>query len=580
MVASTHWLASAAGMAALERGGNAFDAAVTAGFVIQVVEPHMGGPGGEVPILLYDARRREARVVCGQGPAPRRATVAAFRELGLECVPGTGPLAACVPGAFDAWMLLLRDYGTLELRDVLAPAIGYAAGGYPLVAEIRETIAGVEQLFRDEWASSADVYLPGGELPRVGELFRNADLAATYRRVVADAEKSARTREGRIDAARGAFYRGWVAESIGSWVEATEVLDTSGRRHRGVLTADDLAGWQATYEPPVTLEHHGLTVCKTGPWGQGPVMLQQLALLQGFELEALRGADFVHTVVEAAKLAFADRDAWYGDPSFAEVPLDALLSPEYADRRRAQMGPSASRALQPGTAAGLKGRIPGVGGDHGDGAGAGEPLAAVLRRHGSSRHGGDTSHVDVVDRVGNMVSATPSGGWLSGAPVIPGLGFCLGTRAQMLWLDEEHPNGLAPGKRPRTTLTPTLVLQEGEPHLALGAPGGDSQDQWSLIALLRHLHHGQDLQQAIDDPMFRTGHLVHSFHPHERELGHLAVEARMEDDTVAELRRRGHDVTVVGPWELGRVCAVGREPSGVLKAAASSRGVRCYAVGR
>jgi gamma-glutamyltranspeptidase / glutathione hydrolase len=575
MIASTHWLASAAGMAALERGGNAFDAAVTAGFVIQVVEPHMGGPGGEVPILLFDAVRSQPTVICGQGPAPRSATIAAYRELGLDLVPGTGPLAACVPGAFGAWMLLLRDFGTLELCDALAPAIDYAERGFPLVAEIRETIATVEQLFREEWTSSAQRYLPGGRLPRTGELFRNPELAATYRRIVSEAKRSSSTRESRIDAALDAFYRGWVAEEIGSWVESTAALDTSGRRHRGLLTADDLAAWRPTCEPPVTLEYGGLTICKTGPWGQGPVMLQQLALLRGFPLNELRGADFVHPVVEAAKLAFADRDAWYGDPAFASVPLDELLSGGYADRRRALIGASASHELRPGTVGGAAPRIPELADDGGAVPAAGEPLAALARRHG-----GDTSHVDVVDRHGNMVSATPSGGWLQGSPAIPGLGFCLGTRAQMFWLDADHPNGLAPGKRPRTTLSPTLVLEDGEPRLALGTPGGDSQDQWSLIALLRHLHHQRDLQEAIDAAMFRTGHLVHSFHPRERELGHVDIEERAGADTVAELRRRGHEVTVVGPWALGRVCAVGREPSGILKAAASSRGLRCYAVGR
>ncbi|MGZ8648089.1 MAG: gamma-glutamyltransferase family protein, partial [Solirubrobacteraceae bacterium] len=340
MVASTHWLASGAGMSVLERGGNAFDAAVAAGLVLQVVEPHLNGPGGDVPAIIHSAERDEVIVICGQGPAPGAATPARFAELGLDLIPGSGPLAAVVPGAFDAWMLMLRDFGTWELADVMEAAIGYARDGYPLVPNIRAAVAGVEDLLREEWPSSAEIYLPGGELPVAGERFRNVALADTYERIVG--ESAASTREGRIDAARDAFYRGWVAEAIDAWVRDTEVMDSSGRRHRGLLSGDDLAGWQATLEPPVSLDYHGHTICKTGPWGQGPVMLQQLALLAGFDLEAMGpGPDYVHTVIECAKLAFADREAWYGDPAFARVPLDQLLSRAYAEERRALVTDSA-----------------------------------------------------------------------------------------------------------------------------------------------------------------------------------------------------------------------------------------------
>ena len=493
MVASTHWLASAAGMGILERGGNAFDAAVAAGFVLQVVEPHLNGPGGEVPMLLYGAERDDVVVVCGQGPAPAAAQPARFAELGLDLIPGTGLLAACVPGAFDAWMLLLRDFGTLGLADVMEPAIAYAERGYPLVANIRIAVEGIEPLLREEWTTSAESYLPGGELPRAGELFRNRALAETYRRVVTESERAASTREGRIDAARDAFYRGWIAEAIADWLEDAEVMDSSGRRHRGLLGGDDLARWEATLEAPVTLDYHGHTVCKTGPWGQGPVMLQQLALLAGFDLEAMGpGPDYVHTVVECAKLAFADREAWYGDPDFTDVPLDALLSPAYADERRGLVAETASDSLRPGTVEGAEPRLPPLA-EAAAGAATSEPTLALSREDR-----GDTCHLDVADRHGNLVSATPSGGWLHGSPLVPGLGFCLGTRAQMFWLTEGLPNSLEPGKRPRTTLTPTLVLRDGAPYMAMGTPGGDMQDQWSLAMLLGHLHFGLDLQAAID----------------------------------------------------------------------------------
>ena len=328
MVASTHWLASATGMAMLERGGNAFDAAVATGFTLQVVEPHLNGPGGDLPIVMWSAERGEPLVVCGQGTAPAAATIERFRELGHELVPGTGLLAACVPGAFDGWLLLLRDFGTLGLDDVLEQAIGYAEQGYPVIPGITATIDRTEPLLRS-WPSSADLYLPA---PQPGTLFRNPALAATYRRILEEAGTG--SREARIDRARDAFYRGFVADEI----------DRFSAENGGLLAGGDLAGWEAAVEAPVTFDYHGYTVCKTGPWGQGPVFLQQLALLAGLDLPALGvgSAEYVHTIVECAKLAFADRDAFYGDPAFVDVPLDHLLSPEYSDERRLLVGESAS----------------------------------------------------------------------------------------------------------------------------------------------------------------------------------------------------------------------------------------------
>ncbi|MEO8689359.1 MAG: gamma-glutamyltransferase family protein [Solirubrobacteraceae bacterium] len=575
MVASTHWLASGVGMSVLERGGNAFDAAVAAGLVLQVVEPHLNGPGGDLPAIIHSAERDEVLVICGQGPAPAAATPARFAELGLDLIPGSGPLAAVVPGAFDAWMLMLREFGTWELADVMEFAIGYARDGYPLVPSIRVAVAGVEQLLRAEWTSSAEIYLPGGDLPAAGERFRNLPLADAYGRIALESRRAASTREGRIDGARDAFYRGWVAEAIDGWVRDTEVMDTSGRRHRGLLSGGDLAGWYATLEAPVTLDYHGHTICKTGPWGQGPVMLQQLGMLAGFDLEAMGpGPDFIHTVIECAKLAFADREAYYGDPDFADVPLAALLSAAYADERRALVGERASEVLRPGSPDGREPVLPPLARAAADAVGS-EPTLALAQE---TR--GDTCHLDVADRHGNLVSATPSGGWLHAAPVIPGLGFCLGTRAQMFWLTEGLPNSLEPRKRPRTTLTPTLVLRGGDPYMAIGTPGGDMQDQWSLGALLGHLHFGRDLQAAIDAPSFHTNHLPSSFHPRELRLNELEIEERAGEATLAELRRRGHDVQVRPPWSLGRVSAVAREPGGMLKAGANARGMQGYAVGR
>jgi gamma-glutamyltranspeptidase/glutathione hydrolase len=557
MVASTHWLASSAGMGVLERGGNAFDAAVAAGFVLQVVEPHLNGPGGDVPAIVYSKASDELRVMCGQGPAPAAATIDAYTSRGLDLVPGVGPLAAVVPGAFDAWALMLRDFGTWELADVMAPAIAYARDGYPVVPGIVAAIRGVEDELRTEWTSSGEVYLP---IPEVGQLFRNVPLADAYERIARSAGGS---REARIDAARDAFYRGFVAEAVDSFFAEQD----------GLLSAEDMAGWSATLEDPVTLDYRGHTICKTGPWGQGPVMLQQLALLAGFDLEAMGpGPDFVHTVVECAKLAFADREAWYGDPDFVDVPLAALLSAAYADERRALVGERASEELRPGSPGGREPQLPPLpGGTAAVAAGSGEPTLGLA---------GDTCHLDVADRHGNLVSATPSGGWLHGSPNVPGLGFCMGTRGQMFWLTEGLANSLEPGKRPRTTLTPTLVLRDGEPYMSIGTPGGDMQDQWQLGALLGHLVFGRNLQEAIDAPSFHTNHMPSSFHPRDVHLNEVEIEERAGSETIDELRRRGHDVVVRPPWSLGRVSAVARERDGLLKAGANPRGMQGYAVGR
>ncbi|MFC7329033.1 gamma-glutamyltransferase family protein [Marinactinospora rubrisoli] len=577
MVASTHWLASAAGMAVLERGGNAFDAAVATGFTLQVVEPHLNGPAGEVPIIFQPAGGTPT-VLCGQGPAPAAATPEAFA--GLDRIPGSGVLPACVPGAFDAWLLLLRDHGTLPLREVLAFAIHYARRGYPLVPQITAKIDSVREVFQSWWPSSAALYLRDGAVPAAGSMQANPALADTYQRIVEESERAARTREGRIDAARRLWREGFVAEAIVDFL-AAEIPDGTGAAHRALLSGDDLASWRAGYEDPVSVDYNGHTVHKTGPWGQGPVFLQQLRLAEALgtgETDVL-SAEFVHRVTEAAKLAFADREAWYGDPRFADVPLATLLSAGYAAERAALVAERASLELRPGSPDGRTPHLPELrtAGSTGPSAGtSGEP---TVDRAGEQR--GDTCHLDIVDAQGNIVSATPSGGWLASSPVIPSLGFPLGTRGQMFWLDPASPSVVAPGKRPRTTLTPTLVTRGGEAVIALGTPGGDQQDQWSLTYFLRLMHGGMNLQEAIDAPMFHTNAFPSSFHPRETAPGEVVIEDRIGADVVAELRRRGHRVVVSDAWSLGRLAAVARDPeSGVLRAAANPRGMQGYAVGR
>jgi gamma-glutamyltranspeptidase/glutathione hydrolase len=584
MVASTHWLASAAGMAVLEHGGNAFDAAVAAGFALQVVEPHLNGPGGEVPILLARAGSSEIEGICGQGVAPAKATIEHYLSLGLNLVPGSGLLAAVVPGAFDAWMLMLLRYGTMHPRQVLEYAIGLARNGYPLVDRISETIASVETLLRQEWPSSAALYLPGGAVPQPGTLFCNPVLADTYERIVREAEAAGSSREAQIESARRAWAEGFVAEEIDRFCRSAEVMDSSGRRHKGVLTADDMAGWRASFERPLTYDYKDFTVAKFGPWCQGPVFLQQLALLESYDIDRMDplGPDFVHLVTEAAKLAFADREAFYGDPDFVAVPTDRLLSAQYNAERRKLITERASADLRPGT-------IPGFGGPvdyesavrpagqvEFDALGGGEPTTQGTLGQTAP---GDTCHLDVVDRDGNMVSATPSGGWLHSSPIIPALGLCLGSRAQMFWLKKGLPASLVPGKRPRSTLTPSLALRGGKPYLAFGTPGGDYQDQWTLTFFLRHVHHRMNLQEAIDCPMFHTDHMPSSFWPRTAHPASLSVETRMPEKTICELQRRGHRITVAEPWSLGRISAAGREGA-LLKAAANPRYMQGYAIGR
>lgn len=587
VVTSTHWIASAVGMKILEAGGNAFDAAVATGFTLQVVEPHLNGPLGEVPALVCRAGEDAPTVICGQGVAPARATIEHYRAEGLALVPGTGHLAAVVPGALDAWLLMLRDWGTMELAEVLAPALHYARTGHPLLPRVAATIAGVAEMFREEWPSSARVFLPGGAPPAPGALFANPELADFWERLLAEAAgataRGAAGREARIEAARRAASGGFVAEAIDSFVREATPMDATGERRRGVLSGDDIARWRASCEPALACDTHGLRVWKTGPWGQGPVLLQALRLMEGIVPDDLDGPDFVHLCAEALKLAMADREAYYGDPDFVEVPLEELLSDAYTAARRALIGAEASFATRPGRldpaladAAIARAAAGAAGGEAVPGAvaGSGEPTMAHL-----SPREGDTCHLDVIDAAGNMVSATPSGGWLQSNPVVPGLGVPLGTRAQMFWLDPGRPSALGPGRRPRTTLTPTMAGR-GRPSLACGTPGGDQQDQWQLALLLRLAHGGANLQAAIDAPLFHTAHPTSSFYPRGSRPGHLMVEPAFGEATIAALAARGHGLEVSEPWAIGRLCAARRNEDGTVAAAATPRLMQAYAIGR
>lgn len=592
VVGSTHWLATAAAMSILEKGGNAFDAAVAGGFVLQVVEPHMNGLGGDLPLIFHSAKTGKSEVICGQGPAPAGATIAHYKAQGLDLVPGSGLLATVIPGAFDAWMVMLRDHGSMKPAEVLAHAISYAEKGWPMAPLVAATIERLVDFFNDEWPTSAATWLPGGKAPEAGKLFKNPSLAQTLTRLVKEGEAAGGDRVKQVEAMRRAWRQGFVAEAIDRWCRSAEVMDTSGKKNKGVLTGQDMAGWEATYEEPTKLDYHNATVLKGGFWSQGPVLLQQLQILKRDDLSKLdpNGPDFVHLVVEACKLALADREAYYGDPKFVKVPAETLLSDAYGQARRNEIGAHALQDLKPGHIPGYSAKIDFTlvereGHDIAfDAMGAGEPVKQSdfdsqipVGPRGSAK--GDTCHLDVIDRWGNLVSATPSGAWLQSSPTIPDLGFCLNSRAQMFWLEEGTPASLAPGKRPRTTLSANLALIDGKPSMVFGTPGGDYQDQWSLTFFLRHLHHGMNLQEAIDAPMFDTDHMPSSFWPRAADLGSLTLEARFDPKTVTELKRRGHRVKLVEGWSQGRLSAC-RKDGELLRAGANPRFVQGYAAGR
>ncbi|WP_346812957.1 gamma-glutamyltransferase [Nocardioides sp. ChNu-99] len=598
MAAATHWLAAGSAQSVLERGGNAVDAAVAAAFVLHAVEPHLNGPGGDLVGILAPAGG-DPVVVNGQGPAPAGATIEHLRAEGLTTVPGSGALAAAVPAAVESLLALLEQHGTWELGDVLAPAVHYLEEGHAAGAQLCRTVAVMGDHFTEHWPDSAALWMPEGRAPEPGEVVRNPAYAATLRRLVAAAEApdladaAGGTREDRVRAARAEWRAGGVAEAVVAHGR-TPNRHSSGTDHAGVLTLADLADDPVRLEEPVTASFRGTTIHKAGFWSQGPVLLQTLAILDHLPDERLDPSTAlgVHTIVEALKLAMADRDAHYGG-SADRATLEALLSPEYAAARARLVGETASLEFRPGEVAGLVPFVPPlrrpedveVAGPPGPGQPAGRPARPVgvgeptVARNGETR--GDTCHVDVVDAAGNLVALTPSGGWLQSSPTIPGLGFCLGTRLQMTWLDEASPSALRPGTRPRTTLSPTVLSRDGVPFAALGTPGGDQQDQWQLLYLLRLLVGGYTPQEAIDAPAFHTTSIVSSFWPRTWEPGGVVVEDRLGADVVAELRERGHDVTLSGPWTLGRISTVGRDlATGLLFGAANPRGAQGYAVGR
>ena len=563
VVASGHYLASEVGMHILRGGGNAVDAGVAMGFCLAVLEPHLNGIAGESPILIHHAASKRVVAINGQGVAPRAATIDWFSKRGYGLIPGDGLIAATVPSQPDNWITALAQFGTMSLETVLSPALDLARNGFPMYHGLRTAIEKCRDRFVAEWPGSAAIYLPEGRVPQWGDKFVNRAWADNMELLVrAERSHLGQGRSKALAAARDVFYRGHVAERIAEFCDRTTVRDATGGEYGGLLRYEDLAAFHCEVEEPVSVDYHGLDVWKCGPWTQGPVFLQMLRLLEGFDLGGLghNSPDYIHTWIECAKLAFADREFYYGDPAFANVPLDLLLSRAYAEQRRQLIDPSrSSLELRPGDQ-------------------APRPLKLIL---GDDRsYSGDTTHLCAIDSQGNMIAATPSGSWIPSNPVIPELGFPLGTRAQMFSLDPEHPNALAPGKRPRTSLTPSLVTREGQPFMVFGTPGGDQQDQWTLQFFLNLVDFGMDIQQALDAPTFHSQHFPSSFYPRAQYPGRIVMEQTIPDSVRDALARRGHEIEVGPAWSHGRVLGVRIDVEhGLIFGGASPRGETGYAMG-
>ena len=578
VVTSGHYLATAAGAHVMDQGGNAIDSAAAMCICLNLLEPYANGIGGEAPTLIHSAAEGKPFAISGMGCSPAALTIDYCREHGIDLIPGDGYLPACVPATLDTWACAVARFGRLRFRDILAPAIELAADGFPVYPAFSRTTADRAALFLERYPSTAAIYCPGGRIPQPGERFRNPDFAAMLRMLVAAEEAAGGGRERGIEAARDAFYHGPIAERIVRFI-AEPLLDASGEEHAGLLTMDDMAAWRAAVEEPCSVDFRGVRVHKCGPWTQGPVFLQQLRLLDGFDLQAMEhnSAEYLHTVIECAKLAFADREAYYGDPEHDRVPLDRLLSAGYADDRRRAVGADASGELVAGPLGAEGLALADVAADHRAALGIAGRRAGAGAGHA---HMGDTTHCDAVDADGNMVSCTPSGGWIGTSPVVPGLGFPLGTRAQMFYLNPNRANAAAGRKRPRATLTPSLVTRDGRPDLVFGTPGGDGQDQWTLQVFLNHAVFGMPLQQALEAPTVHSIHFPSSFYPRRAFPRGVSAESRIDADALDELRRRGHQVRMTGPWGHGKPMAARIDADqGVMRGGVSPRGVIGYAQG-
>ena len=555
VVAAGHPLVSMAGMRMLLGGGNAFDAAVAAGFAAAVVEPTASYTlCGECVALIHDARRGETHAVSGQGTAPGLATIPFFRDRGLDRIPtGPGPdahLSFTVPGAVDAYLTILERFGTKSVGEVLAPAVDYAERGFPMYEYMHRMLAIPETRTQFDLypPGGRDVFYPGGRTPPVDARFVQPALAGTLTRLVEAGTRAGGDRTAGIAAARERFYRGDIAATIGAF----------SQRVGGLLRAGDLAGYRARVEPPLRTAFAGREILGQSAWTQGPVLMQALGMLATVDLRGLghNSARYVHVVAEALKLAFADRERYYGDSP--DVPLASLLAPAYTRERAALI--RMDRAMPAAPPAGdLPGAAAAVAGHR----------AAATEAPSAATDG--TTHVAAIDREGNLICLTPSGGVFRKSAFVPELGCTLSTRSEMFVLEDGHPNGLAPGKRPRTTLVSYLICEDGVPTATVGCPGGDDQAQADLQIILNLLVFGMNPQQAVEAPRFSTQTLVNSFYPRAYRPGQLHVEPGIPERTRAELRALGHVVSEIGACGIGAVVTRRDRSTGVLSAGADPR---------
>ena len=582
VVTSGHYLVSSVGLQMLMRGGNAIDAAAAMGICETLLEPQSCGIGGEVPTLVYSAKEGRTYAISGMGWSAKAFTIEWCRQNGIDLIPGDGYLPACVPAVVGTWTTALARWGTMIFAEIVQPTIDLAENGFPLYDGLRQRLASDYAKYTELYPTTGEIYFRNGSAPKTGELIRNPDFGAMLRSLC-DAEKQAkgRGRVAGIEAACDEYYKGGVAETIIRFIQDNPVEDASGMAHKGLLEYEDLAEWHAAVEQPVSLEYSGLDVHKCSAWTQGPLFLQQLAILKTMDVTSLghNSADYLHTWVESAKLAFADREAYYGDPAFDEVPIDMLLSEDYAQKRAGQIGALASRELRPGDLGGGAPDYTAVSVAEDNRAALGVAAREVRDLGIGHAHIGDTTHLDAMDAEGNMVAATPSGGWLGTSPVIKGLGFPLGTRGQMFYLNPERPNALQPRKRPRATLTPTLVTRDGEPFMAFGTPGGDSQEQWTLQFFLNHIDFGMNLQEALDAPSVHSTHFPSSFYPRAAFPARVVAESRIPAGVLNELQRRGHEIELTGDWANGKVMGIRwHADKGVIAGAASAKNTIGYAM--
>ena len=566
---SGHHHASDAGIQIMRKGGNAIDAGVATVLAQAVVEFDRFGIGGECPILIYLADKGKVVAINGNGNAPAAATIEWFKSRNLPQIPGDGFLAATVPAALGSLVVALDEYGTMSFADVVGPAIALADGGYPVFPTWLDNLERVVPRFRAEWPSSAKVFLVDGRAPNPGDILVQKDLARTFKRLVeAENEHKGEGRSAGLRAVYDRFYKGDIAREIVEFQNNFKVRDSNGFESAGLLTVEDLADYRARGEEPAKTTYRGVEIYKIGFWSQGPVLLQALNLLEGYDLKSLghNSAEYIHLVAEAMKLAYADREWYYADPNYVGVPEEGLLSKEYAAERRKLISLDApSLAMRPGNPYPFHPKQM----SH-------APIPETLNLRPSE---GGTTGTRVADSKGNIFSATPSGGWFTSSPIIEGLGFVLGTRAQAFWLDPTKSNRLEPRKQPRTSLTPSLAVKDGKPYLAWGTPGGDIQDQVNLQVALNVIDFGMTIQEAIEAPLVQIFDFPTSFEGHASSPGTMAVESRIPVEVAAGLEAKGHKVRRVGNWSMGDATAAMVDTDrGVVFGAAGPRRDKSYAL--